>query len=136
MSTKRVKAIISKSETGFVIMMEGFDLAMSYGDTLEEAKADFENFPKEYIQVSKEAGKEVPEILNDGDLEFEYVYDLSGFFKQFPFISASGLAKRIGINAGLMRQYKAGCAPVGESQKKKILSGLHEIANELLSVKF
>ena len=39
---KKVKAIISKSDTGFVIMMEGFDWAMSYGDTLEEAKADFE----------------------------------------------------------------------------------------------
>ena len=71
---KKVKAIISKSETGFVIMMEGFDWAMSYGDTLEEAKADFEKFPKEYIKASKEAGKEIPPELNNGDLEFEYVY--------------------------------------------------------------
>ena len=106
---KRVKAIISKSDTGFVIMMEGFDWAMSYGDTLEEAKADFENFPKD---------------------------DLSGFFKQFPFISATALAKRLGINEGLMRRYKSGCAPVGEMQKKKILDGIHAIGKELLSVQF
>lgn len=100
-------------------MMEGFDWAMSYGDTLEEAKADFENFPKEYIEMSKEAGKEIPPELNNGELEFEYVYDLSGFFKQFPFISATALAKRLGINEGLMRRYKSGCAPVGEMQKKR-----------------
>lgn len=136
MATKKVKAIISKSETGFVIMMEGFDWAMSYGDTLEEAKADFEKFPKEYIEVSKEAGKEIPPELNGGDLEFEYVYDLSGFFQQFPFLSATALAKRIGINAGLMRRYKSGCAPCGERQKEKILKAVHDIACELQAVRF
>lgn len=133
---KKVKAIISKSDTGFVIMMEGFDWAMSYGDTLEEAKADFEKFPQEYIEMSKEAGKEIPPELNNGELEFEYVYNLSGFFKQFPFISATALAKRLGINEGLMRRYKSGCAPVGEMQKKKILDGIHAIGKELLSVQF
>ena len=61
-------------------MMEGFDLAMSYDDTLEEAKRDFEKFPQEYIEISKEAGKAIPPELNNGYLEFEYIYDLSGFF--------------------------------------------------------
>lgn len=136
MATRKVKAIIGKSNTGFVIMMDGFDWAMSYGDTLEEAKADFEKFPKEYIEVSKEIGKEIPPELNNGDLKFEYVYDLSGFFKQFPFISATQLANKLGINAALMRQYKAGCAPVGEKMKNKILDGIHTIAKELLTVEF
>lgn len=67
--------------------------------------------------LSFEAGKEIPPELNNGELEFEYIYDLSGFFKQFPFISATALAKRLGINEGLMRRYKSGCAPVGEMQK-------------------
>ena len=80
METKKVKAIIGRSQTGFTIMMEGFDLAMSYGDTLEEAKRDFEKFPQEYIEISKEAGKAIPPELNGGNLEFEYIYDLSGFF--------------------------------------------------------
>ena len=133
---KKVKAIISKSKTGFVIMMDGFDCAIAYGDTLEEAKKDFEAFPKEYIEASKALGKEVPPELNGGDLEFEYVHDLSGFFQNFPFISASTLAKRLGINEGLMRRYKAGCATAGEAQKKKILEGIHAIGKELLSVQF
>jgi predicted RNase H-like HicB family nuclease len=82
METKKVKAIIGRSKTGYTIMMEGFDLAMSYGDTLEEAKRDFEKFPLEYIEISKEAGKPIPVELNDGNLEFEYIYDLSGFYTQ------------------------------------------------------
>ena len=73
MNKKKVKAIISRSKTGFTIMMEGFDYAMSYGDTLEEAKRDFEKFPHEYIEISKEAGKSIPQILNEGNLEFEYI---------------------------------------------------------------
>jgi len=133
---KTVNAIISKSGTGFVIMMEGFDWAMSYGDTLDEAKADFEKFPQEYIEISKEAGKAIPAELNNGELEFNYVYDLSGFFKQFPFISATTLAQRLGINERLMRRYRSGCAKVGENQKRIILDGLHSIGRELLAVQF
>jgi len=80
MEMKKVKAIIGRSKTGYTIMMEDFDLAMSYGDTLEEAKRDFEKFPQEYIEISKETGRAIPKVLNDGNLEFEYIYDLSGFF--------------------------------------------------------
>ena len=82
METKKVRAIIGISKTGYTIMMEGFDLALSYGDTLEEAKRDFEKFPEEYIEISKETGKAIPPELNGGNLEFEYIYDLSGFFAQ------------------------------------------------------
>ncbi|MCL2074823.1 MAG: hypothetical protein FWH18_12965 [Marinilabiliaceae bacterium] len=80
MDTKKVNAIIGRSKTGYTIMMEGFNLAMSYGDTLEEAKRDFENFPNEYINISKETGRAIPPELNNGNLEFEYIYDLSGFY--------------------------------------------------------
>ena len=73
METKKVKAIIGRSKTGFTIMMENFDLAMSYGDTLEDAKRDFEKFPHEYIEISKETGRAIPSELNDGNLEFEYI---------------------------------------------------------------
>ena len=136
MATKKVKAIIGHSKTGFTIMMDGFDWAMSYGDTLEEAKNDFENFPKEYIEVSKEAGKEIPPELNNGDLEFEYVYDLSGFFAQYKFISPTQLAKKLGINPGLMRQYASGCTYVSAQKKKSIENEIHKIGEELLAVSF
>lgn len=136
MEKKKVKAIIGKSKTGFTIMMEGFDLAMSYGDTLEEAQRDFEKFPKEYIEVSKETGREIPVELNNGNLEFEYVYDLSGFFAQYSFISPTKIARRMGINASLMRQYAMGQTYIGSAKKKQIENEIHNIGKELMAVSF
>jgi len=136
METKKVKAIIGKSKTGFTIMMEGFDLAMSYGDTLEEAKRDFEKFPQEYIEVSKETGREIPMELNNGDLEFEYVYDLSGFFANYNFISPTKVARRIGINTSLMRQYAMGRTYIGLAKKKQIEGEIRNIGKELMAVSF
>ena len=136
MEKKKVKAIIGRSKTGFTIMMEGFDLAMSYGDTLEEAKQDFEKFPQEYIEISKEASKEIPPELNDGNLEFEYVYDLSGFFAYYNFISPTKIARRIGINTSLMRQYASGGTYLSITKKKQIENEIHNIGKELLSVSF
>ena len=117
-------------------MMEGFDWAVSYGDTLEEAKRDFEKFPQEYIETSKEAGKAVPLELNNGNLEFEYVYDLSGFFAHYNFLSPTKVARRIGINTSLMRQYALGSTYVSSSKKKMIESEIHNIGRELLAVSF
>ena len=136
MENKKVKAIIGRSKTGFTIMMEGFDLAMSYGDTLEEAKKDFEKFPQEYIEVSKEAGKAIPPELNNGNLEFEYVYDLSGFFAYYNFISPTKIARRIGMNTSLMRQYALGGTYLSFGKKKEIEKEIHNIGRELLAVSF
>jgi predicted RNase H-like HicB family nuclease len=136
MEKKKVRAIIGKSRTGFTIMMEGFDLAMSYGDTLEEAKRDFEKFPEEYVAVSREAGKEIPPELNGGALEFEYVYDLSGFFAFYDFISPSKVARRMGINPSLMRQYASGCTYLSYSKKKEIERRIRGIGRELMGVSF
>ncbi|MDR2557185.1 MAG: pilus assembly protein HicB [Bacteroidales bacterium] len=131
---KKVKAIISRSKTGYVIMMEGFDWAMSYGDTLEEAKKDFENFPSEYIAVSKEFGKEVPPELNDGNLEFEYVFDLSSFFSYYNFISPTKLARKMKINTSLMRQYAMGKTYISRKKKMLIEKEIHSIGRELMAV--
>jgi hypothetical protein len=136
MERKKVKAIIGRSKTGFTIMMENFDLAISYGDTLEEAKADFEKFPTEYIEISKGAGKEIPLELNNGNLEFEYVYDLSGFFAFYDFISPTKIARHIGINPSLMRQYASGCTYLSYTKKKEIEKNIHNIGRELMTVSF
>jgi hypothetical protein len=136
MEKKKAKAIIGRSKTGFTIMMEGFDMAMSYGDTLAEAKRDFEKFPHEYIEVSKETGRAIPPELNDGNLEFEYVYDLSGFFAYYNFISPTKIARRIGVNTSLMRQYASGGTYLSATKKKQIEIEIHNIGKELLAVSF
>ena len=103
------------------------------GNTAEEAKADFENSIKEVFAAYKEHGDELPEELKG--IEFEYKYDLASFFNYYNWINATQFAKIAGINASLMRQYKAGVAYVSEAQTKKIETALHRLGNELTAVK-
>jgi len=67
---------------------------------------------------------------------FEYVYDLSGFFAHYNFLSPTKVARRIGINTSLMRQYALGSTYVSSSKKKMIESEIHNIGRELLAVSF
>jgi len=61
------------------------------GDTVEEAKADFENSVNEMILSYTETGKEIPEELHD--IKFVYKYDIASMFNNFD-----------GINTSLVRQ--------------------------------
>jgi hypothetical protein len=45
------------------------------------------------------------------------------------------LQKKAGINASLMRQYKAGKAYISESQTERIENAFHSLGNELAAIK-
>jgi predicted RNase H-like HicB family nuclease len=49
------------------------------GETIAEAKADFENSVKEIFEAYKEHGDKLPDELID--IEFEYKYDIASFRK-------------------------------------------------------
>jgi predicted RNase H-like HicB family nuclease len=103
------------------------------GDTVEEAKADFENSVREIIQFYKEDGIELPEELKD--IEFVYKYDIASMFNYYDWINVSRFAKKAGINSSLMRQYKSGKAYISENQIGKIENTLHQLGNELAAIK-
>ena len=48
--------------------------------------------------------------------------------------NVSALGRYLGINPGLMRQYKKGDAPIPDAQLEKIESGIHRLATELASL--
>ncbi len=102
------------------------------GKTVAEAKADFENSVREIIAAYTENGEQLPEDLNN--IDFVYKYDLASFFDYYSFINVSQFAKWAGINASLMRQYKAG-QYISEKQMSKIETTLHRVGQELSAVK-
>jgi predicted RNase H-like HicB family nuclease len=102
------------------------------GNTVEEAKADFENSVKEMILSYTERGMQIPNELKD--IEFEYKYDVSAIFDEIDCINMTKFAKRIGINANLLRQYKMGNTYISDAQKMKIERGLHNLGNQLLTL--
>ena len=107
-----------------------------YGLTEDEAKENlFENM-ESIMEYYEEENKPIPDVLNNGEIVFDYRYDFSGFFKAYPFFNVSELAVMVGINPSLMRKYKNGLAFASREQRKKIELGIHSISNKLSTVQF
>lgn len=136
---KKVIAIIEKaSDGGYGIYLPEIEGAALYGHGLTEVEAReslMENL-ESILEFYEEENQPVPEALNGGDLEFDYRYDFSGFFKAYPFFNVSALAEAIGINASLLRKYKNGLAFPSRQQKEKIEKGIHSLSEQLSTVQF
>lgn len=59
---------------------------------------------------------------------------MASLFDYFDWINVSKVAKRIGINSSLLRQYRSGNTYISEKQASKIEHGIHELSKELASV--
>lgn len=101
------------------------------GDSVKEAKEDFYNSIEEVTSDYKERGQSVPEELT-GDVDFRF--DISSLFEYYSMFNVSALGRYLGINPGLMRQYKKGDTPISDAQLAKIESGIHRLASELSSL--
>ena len=103
------------------------------GNTVEEAKADFENSVREMPLSYTETGREIPDELTD--IQFVYKYDIASMFDYYNWINVSKFARKAGINASLMRQYRMGKTYISENQIGKIESTLHSLGNELATIR-
>ena len=135
MKTKKVEAIIEKSTNDcygiYIPALPGIGVI---GDTEEEAKMNLREVISDIVDQCKMDG--VGDQVNGGNLDISYRYDPSAFFKTFDIFNVSSLAKFIGIDSSLMRQYKTGKTYISETRKHQIETGIHQLANELLHVKF
>lgn len=130
----KTTALIEKGKDGsFTIFTPDIkSTIIGEGETVLEAKADFENTVKEVLETYKETGEPLPEELQD--ITFEYKYDLPSFLNCYNYLNMTKLADRAGINPSLMRQYKRG-QYVSEKQASKIQEAVHKIGRELLAIR-
>jgi predicted RNase H-like HicB family nuclease len=103
------------------------------GKSTEEAKANLLDAINDYAAMYKETGKPVPREI--AGPEFEYRYDMASFFNYFNWINVGNLAKKAGINASLLRQYKNKLSFASEKQTKKIQECINSLGNELATVR-
>ncbi len=68
------------------------------------------------------------------DIEWEYTYDLSGFFEQFNVLKINAIADLAGLNRSLVRQYATGAKSASTTQVQKIQKAVHQLAQSLLQV--
>ncbi len=127
-------ALIEKGEDGsFGVFTPDLESTIiGSGATVALAKADFERSVNEVLSAFTEAGEPLPEELRN--IEFEYRYDIASVFNFFDYINVSRFAVHVGINASLLRQYKAGGTYISENQALKIETALHRCGEELLSL--
>lgn len=136
MSKKKAIIVIEKGQDGGYSVYPSDDIEsviIGDGATVEEAKADFLNSFDEAVRFLKEDGLPVPEDMQD--VEFEFRYDLSSLFNYFSFINVSKLARVLGINPSLMRQYKSGNAYISERQLNRIEEGIHQLGRQMMEIK-
>lgn len=117
-----------KQEKNFSCFMvdELPDFALAgYGNTAKQAIEDMYVAQKEIKELLEEEGKQMPE------LEFVFRFDIGSFFDYYSYLNMSGVAKKAGVNASLMRQYSMGKHEPSQKRKQQILDCLRQISQEM-----
>lgn len=92
------------------------------------AKAAIEDMLKgwnETTEYLKEEGEEVPA------LEIEYRFDVGSLFSYYDFVNIAGVAREIGLNPSVIRQYVIGMRKPSIERKKLIITGLKSLADKM-----
>lgn len=121
---KKIILVVEKTDTGFSAYSEKYPIFTS-GKTIPELI----NNAYEATELHFE---DQTVTLTHGDIKFEI--DFQQFFKYYKVLNAKFLAEKIGMNPTLLSQYVRGHKKPSEKQTTKILSGIHEIGEELSGI--
>jgi predicted RNase H-like HicB family nuclease len=119
---KTFKLIIEKGEDGFWGRIDKPEGIHSFGETIEILQSSMREALELYFE---DIGKPVPLY------EFELVMDIQEFFMLNDYINITTLAKRIGMNSSLLRQYAKGIKFPSLKQVNKIENTIRELGNQL-----
>ena len=118
---KRIVMIVEKTDTGFSAFSENYPIF-----TTGQSVPELINNTYEAIEFYFEEEKI---NIEPNDIKFEF--DFQQFFKYYKVINAKFLAEKIGMNATLLSQYVSGKKKPSAKQTEKILTGIHQIGQEL-----
>lgn len=114
---------------------------------VEKTGTGFSAYSEEYPVFT--TGRTIPELINNTfeatQLYFEDKYEISHknikceidfaqFFRYFKVLNLKVLAEKIGMNLTLLSQYVQGRKKPSVSQTEKILTGIHQIGQELSEI--
>jgi len=121
---KKVRFTVEKTDTGFSAFAENYPIYTTgsyFSELLQNAVEATNLFLSDQgCQISK------------NNIAFDI--DIKQFFQYYRVINSKFLARRIGMNETLLSQYVQGRKKPSPSQTNKILSGIHEIGQELISI--
>ena len=117
---KKVIIIVEKTETGFSAYSEEFPIYTT-GRTVPELLNNAYEATQLYFEDKYKIAHE--------NLKFEI--DFEQFFQYYKVLNSKFLAEKIGMNPTLLSQYVQGHKKPSENQTEKILTGIHQIGQEL-----
>lgn len=124
MSKNKITLIVEKTNTGFSAYSNNYPIFTTGKSIPELINSAYEAtefyFEEENVKVEP------------NDIKFEI--DFKQFFKYYKVINAKFLAEKIGMNATLLSQYVSGTKKPSAKQTEKILSGIHQIGQELSEI--
>ncbi|MBW8050698.1 MAG: helix-turn-helix transcriptional regulator [Cytophagales bacterium] len=118
---KKIKMIVEKTNTGFSAYSDEYPI-FTTGRTISELI----NNAYEAAQLCFEEEKLA---ITHENLKFEI--DFTQFFQYYKVLNSKFLAEKIGMNPTLLSQYIQGHKKPSENQTEKILTGIHQIGQEL-----
>lgn len=98
---------------------------LGLGSSAKAAIDDMISGWQDAVADLKEDGIEVPE------LEVEYRFDVGSLFSYYDFVNIAGVAREIGVNPSVIRQYVIGVRKPSEERKLQIVAGLKSLADKM-----
>lgn len=108
----------------FAPEMVGNCMLAGFGGSAREAMEDICVCAQEFKEVATEKGEEFP------DVEFDFRFDVGAFFDYYP-LDVTAVAKYIGVNASVLRQYVTALREPKQAQIEKIRQGVARLASDL-----
>ena len=123
-TNKKIKMVVEKTDTGFSTFADNYPI-FTTGRTIPELIVNALEATNLYFEDDK------IELRHD-NLQFEV--DFKQFFQYYKVLNSRFLAQKIGMNPTLLSQYVQGHKKPSDKQTEKILSGIHQIGQELSEI--
>lgn len=99
-------------------------------DLLVDSAKSVEALEKRFRKLLKQFHELDPEKV-----KFKIAYDLTSVFEHNDFLNVSAVAKRVGINSSLLRQYTSGVKVPSHQTANRIETVIHSLAKQLATVR-
>ena len=135
MRTRHLTAIIETTENNYGAYLKEVDGVIGIGKTLDEVKKSLLESIEIITDECEEHGYELPEELQ-GNYVVDFKMDVKSFLSvYYGIFTKAGLERLTGINQKQLWHYASGKVIPRRAQVEKIENALHQLGNELLSIR-
>jgi len=132
---EKIRVKISWSGDNYCAEINYFGIIATTSKSLEKLFSEIRNAFRFHVNGCVKDGDEVSAEILSGNFEFQYTYEVSALLHKLDgIVSRAAIARITGINERQIGHYASGLHNPREEQRKKIIEGIHNLGQQLLSV--